>query len=265
MGSQKTGDPSSRQAPHPPCHVLCQLCQPRHPAQPAEHAERRARDLSLPTPAPLCGLWWSLLRDLGWRWHPRPAGSSQWQPGWIKADPGATCFSWRGFGVGREAGAVPGLSGAVWDEVFPLWGFAVLLCITASRVYPVPHSSLSGFVTGPQLATGCPSSLCQPWGGVGCVPGDVGAPSLLGPARTHRCVGLPHRFPRRGWRWHWVMLMAWVATVPQDGNTWKVPGGWDSRAHPQAGGQTGGSSPSLQPQTLFWTTREPWEWGMSLE
>lgn len=118
--------------------------------------------MNLPTPAPLCGPWWSPLRDLGWRWHPRSAGSSQWQSGWIKADPGATCFSWRGFGVGREAGAVPGLSGAVWDEVFPLWGFAMLLCITASRATSYPTVPQSGFVTGLQLATACPSPLYQP-------------------------------------------------------------------------------------------------------
>lgn len=57
---------------------------------------------------------------------------------------------------------MPGLSGAVWDEVFPLWGFATLLCITAIRATSHPTVPQSEFVTGPQLATACLSFLYQP-------------------------------------------------------------------------------------------------------
>lgn len=65
----------------------------------------------------------------------------------------------------------------------------------------VPHSSPKWACHESPLAAACPSSLYQPQGDVGCVPRDVGALSLLGPARTRRRVGLPHRFLQWGWRW----------------------------------------------------------------
>lgn len=74
-------------------------------------------------------------------------------------------------------------------------GFCHAPFITASRATSYPTVPQSGFVTGPQLAMACPSSMYQP---LGDVLRDVGALSLLETSRTHRRVGLPHRFPRWG-------------------------------------------------------------------
>lgn len=59
-----------------------------------------------------------------------------------------------------------------------------------------------------------------------------------------------------------VLLVVWVQWLPQKHleGARRVGQPWDPHGGQQEAGEgTGGSTPSLQPQTLLWTTREPGE------